>query len=49
MDANAVIEVDVQEEKKTNGSRFDVVFKHGLTAKTAVLPGEDPEKFQAQD
>ncbi len=45
MEANAVIEVDVQEEKKPNGSRFNAL-KHGLTAKTAVLPGEDPEKFQ---
>ncbi len=47
MDANAVIETDVREEKKTNGSRFNAL-KHGLTAKTAVLPGEDPEMFQAR-
>ncbi len=45
METNAVIEVGVQEEKKPNGSRFNAL-KHGLTAKTAVLPGEDPEKFQ---
>ena len=32
---------------KGNGSRFNAV-KHGLTAKTAVLPGEDPEAFQAK-
>ncbi len=47
MEANAVIEVDGQEEKKPNGSRFNAL-KHGLTAKTAVLPGEDPEMFQAR-
>ncbi len=47
MDANAVIETDVREEKKPNGSRFNAL-KHGLTAKTAVLPGEDPEMYQAR-
>ena len=30
-----------------NGSRFNAL-KHGLTAKTAVLPGEDAEAFQAK-
>jgi hypothetical protein len=30
-----------------NGSRYNAV-THGLTAKTAVLPGEDPEAFQAK-
>ena len=29
-------------------SRFNAV-KHGLTAKTAVLPGEDPAELQALD
>ena len=29
------------------GSRFNAV-KHGLTAKTAVLPGEDPAELQAK-
>ncbi len=47
MGTNAVIEVGVQAENKPNGSRFNAL-KHGLTAKTAVLPGEDPEKFQAR-
>ena len=47
MEANAVSNADVQEEKKPNGSRFNAL-KHGLTAKTAVLPGEDPEMFQTR-
>ncbi len=47
MEANVVIQADVREEKKPNGSRFNAL-KHGLTAKTAVLPGEDPEMFQAR-
>src|SRR5262245_21990029 len=29
-----------------NGSRFNAL-KHGLTAKKAVMPGEDPAAFQA--
>ena len=35
-----------QSEEKLNRSRFNAL-KHGLTARTAVLPGEDPELFQA--
>ena len=47
MEANAMKNADVQEEKKPNGSRFNAL-KHGLTAKTAVLPEEEPEMFQAR-
>ena len=47
MSAHAVIDVEEGEISKSNGSRFNAV-KHGLTAKTAVLPGEDPAQFQAK-
>ena len=33
--------------KERNASRFNAV-KHGLTAKTPVLPGEDPAALQAK-
>ncbi len=47
MKSHAEMDADEPETTKPNGSRFSAV-KHGLTAKTAVLPGEDPELFQAK-
>ncbi len=35
-----------QSEGNYDRSRFNAV-KHGLTAQTAVLPGEDPQLFQS--
>jgi hypothetical protein len=42
-----VIDADVPQSSNRGGSRYNAV-KHGLTAKTAVLPGEDAEAFQAK-
>ena len=47
MNSNALIDAEECEAHKSNGSRFNAL-KHGLTAKTAVLPGEDPEVLQAK-
>ena len=42
-----VIDVEQAEAPARNGSRFNAV-KHGLFAKSAVLPGEDLDEFQAR-
>ena len=47
MSLESLVESGDAGSAKGNGSRFNAV-KHGLTAKTAVLPGEDPEAFQAK-
>ena len=41
----SLVETGDGSSPKRNGQRFNAV-KHGLTAKTEVLPGEDPEAFQ---
>jgi hypothetical protein len=41
-----VIEPGDVQDSKGSASRFNAV-KHGLTTKTAVLPGEDPAAFEA--
>ncbi len=47
MESQALIGVEEQQsEGNYDRSRFNAV-KHGLTAKTAVLPGEDRELFQS--
>ena len=46
MNGQGVIEVEPTEAPVRGGSRFNAV-KHGLYAKTAVLPGEDAQAFQA--
>ncbi len=43
----AVVGMRDQRSSTGNGSRFNAV-KHGLTAKTPVLPGEDPAELQAK-
>src|SRR5262249_8203291 len=40
------MEAECQQTSNGNASRFNAA-KHGLTAKTAVLPGEDPAAFEA--
>jgi hypothetical protein len=47
MNSSALIGAEECDAHKSNGSRFNAL-KHGLTAKTAVLPGEDPEVLQAK-
>jgi hypothetical protein len=47
MSSQSAIETEGPQSPKRNGSRFNAL-KHALTAKTAVLPGEDPEAFQAK-
>jgi hypothetical protein len=47
MSVQCVIDTEGLEFTNRNGSRYNAV-THGLTAKTAVLPGEDPEAFQAK-
>ena len=47
MSSQGVIDAEGLESSNRNGSRFNAV-THGLTAKTAVLPGEDPVAFQAR-
>ena len=47
MSSQGVIDTEGLESPNRNGSRYNAV-THGLTAKTAVLPGEDPEAFQAK-
>jgi hypothetical protein len=47
MSSQTLIDAEERETTESNGSRFNAV-THGLTAKTAVLPGEDPELFQAK-
>ncbi len=47
MSENGVIDAEHAETPARNGSRFNAV-KHGLFAKSAVLPGEDLEEFQAR-
>ncbi len=42
-----VIGMNDQRASTRNGSRFNAL-KHGLTAKTPVLPGEDPAELQAK-
>ena len=42
----AVVGMNDVQASTGNRSRFNAV-KHGLTAKTAVLPGEDPAELQA--
>ena len=42
-----VVGVNDQRASTGKGSRFNAV-KHGLTAKTPVLPGEDPAELQAK-
>ena len=46
MSGQDVIDVEQTEAPARGGSRFNAV-KHGLYAKTAVLPGEDAQAFQA--
>ncbi len=46
MNGQDVIEVEPTEAPVRGGSRFNAV-KHGLYAKTTVLPGEDAQAFQA--
>ena len=46
MNGQDVIDVEPTEAPVRGGSRFNAV-KHGLYAKTAVLPGEDAQAFQA--
>ncbi len=47
MQSQALIGVEEQQSGGSHDrSRFNAL-KHGLTAKTAVLPGEDPELFQS--
>ncbi len=46
MNGQDVIDVNETEAPARGGSRFNAV-KHGLYAKTAVLPGEDAQAFQA--
>ncbi len=46
MESQALIGVEEQQSGGYDRSRFNAL-KHGLTAKTAVLPGEDPELFQS--
>ena len=43
----AVVGMNDQRASTGNNSRFNAV-KHGLTAKTPVLPGEDPAELQAK-
>jgi hypothetical protein len=47
MSSQDVIDTEGLDSQNRNGSRYNAV-KHGLTAKTAVLPGENPEAFQAR-
>ena len=47
MQGAAVGGMDERVAPTRNGSRFNAV-KHGLTAKTPVLPGEDPAELQAK-
>jgi hypothetical protein len=47
MSSQGVIDVEGLQTPIRNGSRFNAV-KHGLTAKTAVLPGEDAAEYQAR-
>ncbi len=47
MSSQGLIDTEGLQSPKRNGSRFNAV-THGLTAKTAVLPGEDPEALQAK-
>ena len=47
MSENGVIDEEQAEAPARNGSRFNAV-KHGLFAKSAVLPGEDLDEFQAR-
>jgi hypothetical protein len=47
MKSQAVIDAEERETTNGNGSRFNAV-KHGLTAATLVLPGEDPTALQAK-
>ena len=42
----AVVGMDDQRASTCNASRYNAI-KHGLTAKTPVLPGEDPAELQA--
>ena len=42
----AVVGMNDQRASTRNASRFNAI-KHGLTAKTPVLPGEDPAELQA--
>ncbi len=46
MNGQDVIDVEQTDSPARGGSRFNAV-KHGLYAKTAVLPGEDAAAFQA--
>ncbi len=43
----AVVGMNDERASTRNGSRFNAI-KHGLTAKTPVLPGEDPAELQAK-
>jgi hypothetical protein len=47
MSSQRVIDTEDPQKQIRSGSRYNAV-THGLTAKTAVLPGEDPEAFQAK-
>jgi hypothetical protein len=47
MNGQDVIDVEETEAPARGGSRFNAV-KHGLFAKTAVLPGEDAQAFEAR-
>ena len=42
----AVVGMNDQRASTGNASRYNAI-KHGLTAKTPVLPGEDPAALQA--
>ena len=46
MKSQAVIEAESRQASTINRSAYNAV-KHGLTAKTAVFPWEDPEQLQA--
>ncbi len=47
LQAAAAVETGGPVARTGNGSRFNAI-KHGLTAKTPVLPGEDPAELQAK-
>jgi hypothetical protein len=47
MSSQGVIDAEGMRSPNRNGSRLNAI-KHGLTAKTAVLPGEDEVEYQAR-
>ena len=47
MSSQGVIDTEGLDSADRNGSRYNAV-THGPTAKTAVLPGENPEAFRAR-